>query len=71
MMAFSVGMMFLMPKMMEGLDPEEKERMKQQMEMQKDPTKMLSQLWGDISGENAAVEATKAKKKWNLSCSTY
>ncbi|EEC42880.1 predicted protein, partial [Phaeodactylum tricornutum CCAP 1055/1] len=32
MMAFSVGLMFLMPKMMEGLEPEERERMKQQME---------------------------------------
>ena len=54
--------MFLMPKMMEGLDPEEKARMKQQMEMQKDPTKMLSQLWGDMSGE---AEASKGKKKRN------
>ena len=58
-----LGMMFLMPKMMEGLDPEEKERMKQQMEMQKDPSKMLSQLWGDISGGEA--DAGKAKKKRN------
>lgn len=51
MMAFSVGMMVVMPKMMEGLDPEEKARMQQQMEMQKDPTKMLASLWGDMSGD--------------------
>ena len=63
MMAFSVGMMFLMPKMMENLEPEEKERMKQQMEMQKDPTKMLSQLWGDMTGEEQA--SGKGKKKKN------
>eukprot|EP00797_Seminavis_robusta_P033075 Sro759_g198250.2 (211) ;mRNA; r:33794-34525 len=62
MMAFSVGMMFLMPKMMEGLDPEEKERMKQQMEMQKDPTKMLSSLFS--MGEEPP-QPGKAKKKKN------
>jgi hypothetical protein len=50
MMLFSVGMMVLMPKMMEGLDPEEKARMKQQMEAQKDPTQMFSQMWGEITG---------------------
>lgn len=45
-----VGMMFLMPKMMDNLDPEEKERMRKQMEMQKDPSKMLTQLWGELTG---------------------
>ena len=50
MMLFSVGLMVMMPKMMEGLDPKEKARMKQQMEAQKDPTKMLSQMWGEITG---------------------
>lgn len=63
MMAFSAGLMFLMPKMMEGLDPEEKERMKQQMEMQKDPTKLLSQLWGDLSGTAQQPESTVVRKK--------
>lgn len=50
MMVFSAVLMFLMPKMMENLDPEEKERMQRQMEMQSDPSKMLTQLWGDFSG---------------------
>jgi hypothetical protein len=54
MMVFSAGMMFVMPKMMEGLDPEEKARMKQQMQAQQDPTKMLSQMWGEITGDSAA-----------------
>ena len=56
MMVFSAGMMFMMPKMMEGLDPEEKARMKQQMQAQQDPTKMLSQMWGDITGDSGAVD---------------
>lgn len=46
MMGVSAILMLWMPKMMEGLDPEEREQMKRQMEMQKDPTKLLSQLWG-------------------------
>ncbi len=45
-----VGMMFFMPKMMDSLDPEEKERMRKQMEMQKDPSKMLTHLWGELTG---------------------
>lgn len=49
-MIFSVGMMFIMPSMMSNLDPEQKEQMKKQMEAQQDPTKMLSQLWGEMSG---------------------
>jgi hypothetical protein len=65
MMAFSAGMMFLMPKMMEGLEPEEKERMKQQMEMQKDPSKMLTQLWGGLTGGEEEATAGKGKKKKN------
>ena len=62
MMLFSVGMMVMMPKMMEGLDPEEKARMKQQMEAQKDPTKMLSQMWGELSGQQEEDPA-KARRE--------
>lgn len=36
-------------KMMEGMDPEEKARFKQQMAMQNDPKKMLGQLFGDVT----------------------
>ena len=50
MMLVSGVAMFAMPKMMEGLDPEEKAQMKKQMEAQTDPTKMLSQMFGDITG---------------------
>jgi hypothetical protein len=62
MMVFGCGMMFIMPKMMEGMDPEEKAKMKQQMEAQKDPSKMLSQMWGDLTGAGAEEEASSKKK---------
>jgi ER membrane protein complex subunit 7 len=55
MMVFSVGMMVVMPKMMEGLDPEEKARMKQQMEAQNDPTKMFSQMFGELTGSSSTA----------------
>lgn len=64
MMMFSGVLMFLMPKMMENLDPDQKEQMQRQMEMQQDPTKMLSQLWGDISGggDDGRAELAASKK---------
>jgi len=34
--------MVLMPKMMESLDPEQKEQMQKQMAMQQDPSKVCS-----------------------------
>ena len=40
MMIVSVGGMVMMPKMMEGLDPEQKEQMQRQMAMQQDPSKV-------------------------------
>eukprot|EP00591_Stephanopyxis_turris_P007465 CAMPEP_0195511760 /NCGR_PEP_ID=MMETSP0794_2-20130614/3972_1 /TAXON_ID=515487 /ORGANISM="Stephanopyxis turris, Strain CCMP 815" /LENGTH=229 /DNA_ID=CAMNT_0040639417 /DNA_START=95 /DNA_END=784 /DNA_ORIENTATION=+ len=64
MMLVSGVLMFMMPKMMENLDPEQKEQMQKQMEMQSDPQKMLSQLWGDIAGgaEGADTASKKAIK---------
>ena len=62
-MVASAALMFVMPRMMENLDPEQKEQMKKQMEMQQDPTKMLSQLWGDLSGTNAQPQVGKKKIK--------
>jgi hypothetical protein len=40
MMIVMGGMMVMMPKMMENLDPEQKEQMQRQMEMQQDPSKV-------------------------------
>jgi hypothetical protein len=63
MMVFSAGLMFLMPKMMEGLDPEEKAKMKSQMEAQKDPTKMMAQMWGEFTGGSAEAEDPAQSRK--------
>ena len=61
MMLFSVVLMLIMPKMMENLDPEQQEQFKQRMQSnQGDPTKILSQLWGDISGAPETAENDKA-----------
>lgn len=67
MMVFGVGMMFVMPQMMNNLDPDQKEQMKKQMEMQSDPTQMLSQMWGDMSGGGTKeVSEKKVIKKERL-----
>jgi hypothetical protein len=67
MMVFGVGMMFVMPQMMNNLDPEQKEQMKKQMEMQSDPTKMLSQMWGDMAGGGTKeISEKKVIKKERL-----
>uniref|UniRef100_A0A7S1BVI9 ER membrane protein complex subunit 7 beta-sandwich domain-containing protein n=1 Tax=Corethron hystrix TaxID=216773 RepID=A0A7S1BVI9_9STRA len=51
LMVFSGGMMFLMPKMMENMDPEEREIMQKQMAAQGDPAKMLGNLWVDLKSD--------------------
>jgi len=60
---FTVGLMYYMPKMMEGLEPEERERMKKQMEMQQNPTAMLGELFSGFSGEPEASDSKSGKKK--------
>jgi len=70
MMLFSVVLMLMMPKMLENLDPEQQEQFKQRMQSnQGDPTKLLSQLWGDLSSsqemENDKImEEKKANKPY-------
>jgi ER membrane protein complex subunit 7 len=63
LMAFTVGFMYLMPMMMENLEPEERERMQKQMEMQQNPTKMLGELFGGFTGEPEAKPNQKKIKK--------
>eukprot|EP00562_Extubocellulus_spinifer_P033772 CAMPEP_0178703044 /NCGR_PEP_ID=MMETSP0699-20121125/13273_1 /TAXON_ID=265572 /ORGANISM="Extubocellulus spinifer, Strain CCMP396" /LENGTH=236 /DNA_ID=CAMNT_0020349971 /DNA_START=28 /DNA_END=738 /DNA_ORIENTATION=- len=69
MMIVSVGVMLLMPKMMEGLDDEQKEQMRQQMDMQNkmvsDPTKAFSQLFGgeEEAGPSASEQRRIASSK--------
>lgn len=62
MMLFTVGLMYFMPKMMEGLEPEERERMQKQMEMQQNPTKMIGELFGGMGGGEPEPE-TKSKQR--------
>lgn len=65
MMLFSAGLMVAMPKMMEGLDPEEKARMREQMKNQQDPSAMLSQMWGEMTnaGEEEAPRSKKERRR--------
>jgi hypothetical protein len=63
MMIVSAGLMFLMPRMMEGLDPEEKAKMRKQMETQQDPTKMLSQMWGDLAGTKEEAQPKQKQRR--------
>ena len=55
--------MYYMPKMMEGLDPEERARMQKQMEMQQNPTKMLGELFSGITGGEEPASSPSNKKK--------
>mmetsp|Transcript_24798 Transcript_24798/g.59819 ORF Transcript_24798/g.59819 Transcript_24798/m.59819 type:complete len:255 (-) Transcript_24798:410-1174(-) len=63
MMLVSVGGMVLMPKMMEGLDPDQKEQMQKQMAMQQDPSKMLTQMFQDMTGTGEEPTAHQIEKK--------
>lgn len=68
MMLLTVALMWYMPKLMEGMEPEERERMQKQMEMQQNPTKMLGELFGGTLGgveqePVSALEPPKSKKK--------
>lgn len=60
MMLVSGALMYYMPKMMEGLDPEEKEQMRKQMQAQSNPTEMLSNMFG---GGGDAADAGKTRRE--------
>jgi hypothetical protein len=58
MMLVTMGILFLFPKMMENMDPEQMKEMQEQMskqqQMQSDPSKLFSELMGgggDAEGE--------------------
>ena len=61
-MVFTVGLMYFMPKMMEGLEPEERERMQRQMEMQQNPSAMIGELFSGFTGPDPD-EPKSGKKK--------
>jgi ER membrane protein complex subunit 7 len=58
MMVVMVGMMYMMPKLMEDMNPEERAQMKKQMAMQQDPVKMLGDLFTGGGGSGSAEETT-------------
>jgi len=62
MMLVSAGIMLGMPKLMEGLDPEEKEQMRKQMQAQTNPTEMLSQMFGGGGGD-ALADSSKTRRE--------
>lgn len=62
MMLVSAGLMFGMPKLMEGLDPEEKEQMRKQMQAQSNPTEMLSQMF-NMGGDSSSTDPAKSRRE--------
>mmetsp|Transcript_4386 Transcript_4386/g.12355 ORF Transcript_4386/g.12355 Transcript_4386/m.12355 type:complete len:249 (-) Transcript_4386:43-789(-) len=73
MMVVSVGLMAFMPKMMEGMDDEQKEQMRQQMatqnQMMTDPTKAFSNLFGEVAGSGSAAEDDNANRQRRIESS--
>ena len=63
MMIFSAGLMYMMPKMMEGLDDEQKAQMQKQMAMQSDPQAMLSELFGGGGGDGDQDKKSKLEAR--------
>ncbi|GMI38298.1 hypothetical protein TeGR_g9300 [Tetraparma gracilis] len=58
MMLGGGAMMWYMPKMMEGMDPEQRAQMAKQMEMQSDPSKMFESLFnGDDDDDKKQAQA--------------
>jgi len=62
LMLFGVIMMFVMPSMMDNLDEDQKKKFKNQMEMQKDPTKLFSSLVSEFTGVGEADASSSPKK---------
>jgi ER membrane protein complex subunit 7 len=60
MMIVMVGMMYMMPKLMEDMNPEERAQMKKQMALQQDPVKMLGEMFTGGGSSTEAGAATTA-----------
>jgi hypothetical protein len=57
MMIAMAGMAYMLPKLMEGMDPEERAMMQKQMQAQQNPQQMLSSLLG-IGGDTTSTSTT-------------
>jgi ER membrane protein complex subunit 7 len=69
MMIFTGGIMYMLPKMMEGMDPEERAMMQKQIQMQQDPTKMMSNLFSG-GGTNDDFATTTAVRPLSTTSSS-
>ena len=50
--------MYMLPKMMEGMDPEERAMMQKQIQMQQNPTQMMSNLFSGGTTTDDVVATT-------------
>ncbi|KAL7458444.1 hypothetical protein ACHAWC_011085 [Mediolabrus comicus] len=50
MMIFTFGMIFMMPRLMEDMDDDQKQMMQKQMQFQQDPSKMLTSMFQGLTG---------------------
>ena len=57
MMILTGGVMYMLPKLMEGMDPEERAMMQKQIQMQQNPTQMMSNLFSGV-GVTEDVDAS-------------
>ena len=58
MMILTGGIMYMLPKMMEGMDPEERAMMQKQIQMQQNPTQMMSNLFSGGTTTDDVVATT-------------
>mmetsp|Transcript_23375 Transcript_23375/g.70138 ORF Transcript_23375/g.70138 Transcript_23375/m.70138 type:complete len:223 (-) Transcript_23375:41-709(-) len=63
MMLFTGGLVMFMPKLMDGLDPEEKKKLEEQMGSAGDPTALLKNMFGMPSGDADDSDDDEPKQK--------
>ena len=63
MMMFTCGLVVFMPKLMDGMDPEEKKKLQEQMGAAQDPASMMKSLFGLQGDEDDASEDEGDSKK--------
>jgi len=63
MMFVTMGILFIFPKMMKNMDPEQMKEMQEQMNRQQDPSKLFSELMG--GGSEEAEKSSRPRKLRN------
>ena len=59
MMILTGGIMYMLPKMMEGMDPEERAMMQKQIQMQQNPTQMMSNLFSGVTNDDTTTSTVR------------